>query len=367
MNLQFSIGMTSNPRTWPILDGTVKPDGIDLNISIVLPSELFWRQLRFAEFDVSEMSISSLMMTIGARRRALARAAGLHHALFLPHLAPWCGATPASTRPPTSRASASACRNTSRPRRCGRAACCSTNSALRREDMEFWMERTPEHSHAGATGFKPPPGVDHPTIPPEKSIGSMLLARRTRRDADYFTDRESVDRSTQDLSNHPQIAPLFPDPIAEGTRYYRKTGLYPINHGMIVREHRPERALDRAQPLPCLRPRHEIANASAAHVQDHLASGQIALRRRLTALYCATASRPTATSSRHGAIFGRAGPDPAPDEARRTLRPERDGYASAGPLLNPRCLRCRISVRLLHRQCRAGPDERGRESVPAGS
>ena len=27
------------------------------------------------------------------------------------------------------------------------------------QDMEYWMERPPEKSHGGATGFKPPPGV----------------------------------------------------------------------------------------------------------------------------------------------------------------------------------------------------------------
>ncbi len=26
-------------------------------------------------------------------------------------------------------------------------------------DMEFFMERTPDTSHGGSTGFKPPPGV----------------------------------------------------------------------------------------------------------------------------------------------------------------------------------------------------------------
>ena len=30
MNLQLSIGMAANPRTWPVFDGRVKPDGIDL-------------------------------------------------------------------------------------------------------------------------------------------------------------------------------------------------------------------------------------------------------------------------------------------------------------------------------------------------
>ena len=64
MNIQLSIGMASNPRTWSLHDGTVSPDGIDLIPSVVHPSELFWRQLRFADFDISEMSFSSLIMTL---------------------------------------------------------------------------------------------------------------------------------------------------------------------------------------------------------------------------------------------------------------------------------------------------------------
>jgi len=65
MNLQLSIGITNNPRTWPILDGTVKPEAIDLIPTVLHPSELFWRQLRFAEFAVSEMSCSSFLITTG--------------------------------------------------------------------------------------------------------------------------------------------------------------------------------------------------------------------------------------------------------------------------------------------------------------
>src|SRR5579885_1252854 len=50
MKLQLSIALTTNPRTWPIHDGRVKPDGIDLVITPLHPSEMFWRQLHFAEF-----------------------------------------------------------------------------------------------------------------------------------------------------------------------------------------------------------------------------------------------------------------------------------------------------------------------------
>jgi 4,5-dihydroxyphthalate decarboxylase len=51
----------------------------------------------------------------------------------------------------------------------------------------------------------------------------------------YIVNPNLVDRSTADLWNHPAIKPLFPDPLAEGVRYYRKTGIFPINHGMVIK------------------------------------------------------------------------------------------------------------------------------------
>src|SRR4051812_9116558 len=66
MKLKLSIGMASNARTWPIFDGRVQADGIELLPSEVFPSELFWRQLKFGDFDLAEMSMSTLMMAVAA-------------------------------------------------------------------------------------------------------------------------------------------------------------------------------------------------------------------------------------------------------------------------------------------------------------
>ena len=57
MKLNLSIAFASNPRTWPILDGRVKVEGVELVPSIVGASELFWRQLKFADFDVAELRL----------------------------------------------------------------------------------------------------------------------------------------------------------------------------------------------------------------------------------------------------------------------------------------------------------------------
>jgi 4,5-dihydroxyphthalate decarboxylase len=58
--LSLSVCLSRNPLTEPILSGEVRPEGIDWIPSGIHPSEMFWRQLKYADFDVSEMSLSSL-------------------------------------------------------------------------------------------------------------------------------------------------------------------------------------------------------------------------------------------------------------------------------------------------------------------
>ena len=36
-----------------------------------------------------------------------------------------------------------------------------------------------------------------------------------------------------DLDKHPDIRPIFPDPVAEGARYYEKTGMFP-SHNFVI-------------------------------------------------------------------------------------------------------------------------------------
>jgi 4,5-dihydroxyphthalate decarboxylase len=234
VDIQLSVGMASNPRTWPIFDGSVKADGIDLIPSPVHASELFWRQLRFADFDVSEMSFSSLIMTLAQGDER------------------WVGLPVFTTRRffhtgvLVRKDSGIESPADLKGKQVGvpeyqQTAALWTRGVLQHEfgvepkDMEFWMERNPEHSHGGATGFKATKGVTIKQIPLEKSIGSMMLSGELDATLLYIVDPNLVDRSTADLWNHPDIKPLFPDPRAEGIRFYQKTGLYPINHGMIMK------------------------------------------------------------------------------------------------------------------------------------
>ncbi len=274
MNITLSMAIASNPRTWPILDGTVKPDGIDLVPTVLFPSEMFWRQLRYAEFDISEMSLSSLMIinSKGDKR--------------------WTGLPVFTTRRffhteiLVRRDSGIESPEDLKGKRVGVPEYQQTGAlwgrgVLQNEfgvasgDMEFWMERTPDISHGAATGFTPPPGVTIHQIPSEKNIGSMMLSGELQATLMYIVDPNLVDRSKADLRNHPDIKPLFPDPRAEGVRYYEKTGIYPINHGMVVRrevaEKHPWVVLNL---LKAFEKANDVANARRmAHTEYYLNAG----------------------------------------------------------------------------------------------
>jgi 4,5-dihydroxyphthalate decarboxylase len=62
--LSLSFACWDYDRTKALQDGRVRPEGVDL-IPLVLPvEETFYRQLRHHEFDISEMSLSSYLLTL---------------------------------------------------------------------------------------------------------------------------------------------------------------------------------------------------------------------------------------------------------------------------------------------------------------
>lgn len=233
-SLQLSLMMSANDRSRPVLDGTVAPDGINFVSTVGHPSEIFWRQLKFQEFDVSEMSLSSLYMAIANGNRDWVGLPIFTARRFF-HTWGWIRVASGIDKPQDLKG-----------KRVGvpeyqQTAALWSRGVLRDEfgvepqDMEWWMERTEERSHGGATGFKPPAGIRFNRIPAEQSIGSMLVEGKLDATLLYLNENNLVDRSRVALNGNPQFRPLFPDPVAEGQRYFKKTGMYPINHGMVLR------------------------------------------------------------------------------------------------------------------------------------
>ncbi len=62
--LKLTFGCWNYDRTRAIQDGSVQPDGIDINYLDMPVEETFFRMARHREFDVSEMSFSSYCVSL---------------------------------------------------------------------------------------------------------------------------------------------------------------------------------------------------------------------------------------------------------------------------------------------------------------
>ncbi len=62
--LPLSLACWNYDRTQALADGSVRPDGIDLNVQVLEVEETFFRMLRYREFDAAEMSLSSYCVSL---------------------------------------------------------------------------------------------------------------------------------------------------------------------------------------------------------------------------------------------------------------------------------------------------------------
>ena len=237
--LALSFISNFNERVEPLMNGTIKAEGIEIIPTYSHPSETFWRQLNFQEFEVAEMSMSSYLI---ARSRGVDMIAlpvfpsrRFFHAEQSYHV-------DSGIKEPSDIIG----------KRIGvgeyqQTAALWTRGVLDHDfgvsqyKVHWYMERTDELSHGGATGFSPPPGISFHRIPPNKSMATMLVNHEI--DVAPIGGHLSravnvIDRSTHIRGSDgdwSKVKPLFPDEIAEAKRFVAKYGFVPVNHTYIIR------------------------------------------------------------------------------------------------------------------------------------
>ncbi len=244
--LKLTIGFSHNPRIQPLADGTVKPKDIDLNFVFIDPGNLFYRNLKDEEFDVSEMSISSFSMTKergdGSRWQWSGLPVFMSKAFFWLTLFVNTGAKINELRdlagkrvgvPDYSMTAAVWMR-----------AVLKELYGIGAKDIVWFNGRTVEFSHGGELGLdqSPPPGIDLNWLAAAQSLDVML--DKGELDAacgvvprhDVAVAR-SIDRHGGTIiEGNPRIRRLFPDFGRQIiTEFYLKTGVIPVNHMVIVK------------------------------------------------------------------------------------------------------------------------------------
>jgi 4,5-dihydroxyphthalate decarboxylase len=240
-NIELSLAIGDNPRSRPVLDGRIAPEGIDLRCSRIHASELFWRQLGFQEFEVSEMSMSSLLISISH---------GVDTWVAIPVFTTrrffHTGVLVRSDLEVFKPSDLSGMR-VGVPE-FQQTAALWTRGILQHEygldpkSLKWFMERPEEKSHGGMTGFAPPDGIDLQYISTNTDIGEMLCNGELDAALHYISGNTNlVDRSRAQLGASDSGAKYLFNRRAESARYYQKTKFFPINHCVVVRKDIAER------------------------------------------------------------------------------------------------------------------------------
>ena len=221
----------------PLISGSVNLQGIEPIWSCVRGSELFWRQLRFAEFDVSEFSLSSFL--IGRAQQLPFIGIPVFVNRRFPFGEIFCNAESGIAEPGDLKGKKVGMPEYQMTTGLWMRGILQHEYQVAPKDVTWFVERRPELSHGGATGFRPPPGVRIEQVPQEETLSSLLISGRL--DAAYVlpnvvTRASMIDRDGPAIRDHPRVRPLFLDPKASAIGYFRKTGIFPIHHLVVVKE-----------------------------------------------------------------------------------------------------------------------------------
>jgi 4,5-dihydroxyphthalate decarboxylase len=237
---KLTLGFISafNERVEPLMNGTIEAEGIELIPTYSHPAETFWRQLKFGEFEVAEMSMSSFLIARSQGADMIALPVFPSRRLFQTELSYHVDS--GITRP-----------EDLADKRLGVAEYQQTAAlwirgildhdfGVSQYKIHWYMERSEEMSHGAATGFKPPAGISFNRIAPNKSLASTLLENEldvAHVASPWVLQANALDRSSRiaGKGDWSKIKPLFPDRMAEGARFYKQHGFLPVNHAYIIR------------------------------------------------------------------------------------------------------------------------------------
>ena len=238
---KLSLGFISafNERVDPLMKGIVQAEGIEIVPIYSHPSETFFRQLKYQEFEVGEMSMSSYLIARERGMDMIALPVFPSRRLFHTELS--YNIDSGIQKPEDLVGKRIGVGEYQQTAALWQRGILEHDFGVSQYKVQWYMERTEELSHGGVTGFQPPPGISFQRIPPDKSMASMLVHSELDVAAinSPWKNMPSVigrsHRITGADGDWSKVKLVFSDRIAEGKRFFQKWHFLPVNHTYTIR------------------------------------------------------------------------------------------------------------------------------------
>jgi 4,5-dihydroxyphthalate decarboxylase len=230
--LTLSFACWDYDRTRALQDGRVRPEGVDL-VPLVLPvEETFYRQLRHHEFDVSEMSLSSYLLTLEQPEPPFV-ALPVFPSRFFRHQSIYVNAD-SGIREPSDLVG----------RRVGTPEYQMTAGVWQRgilaehhgvpvDSVQYFTGALEERGRPEKLELDLPDRISVTPIGQDDSLSDLLAAGEL--DAIYSAAQPSC------FGTAPHVRHLFTDFVTAEQAYFRQTRIFPIMHTVVLRRELYER------------------------------------------------------------------------------------------------------------------------------
>jgi 4,5-dihydroxyphthalate decarboxylase len=213
-------------RVRALQDGRVRPEGIDLNVLALPVEETFYRQLRHEEFDISEMSLSSYVLTLDRPEPPFV-ALPVFPSRFFRHQSMYVNTRSGIRSPADLVGKRVGCPEFQMTAGVWQRGILSDDFGVPVESMQYFTGGLEEPGRTEKIALELPERISVTPIPDDVTLSQMLVAGEI--DAIFSASEPSCVRA------HSHIQHLFPDFPAVERDYYRRTGIFPIMHTVVIR------------------------------------------------------------------------------------------------------------------------------------
>jgi 4,5-dihydroxyphthalate decarboxylase len=225
--LALTLGCWNYDRTRALMDGTVRPDGIDINYLDMPVEETFFRMARFREFDVAEMSLSSYTVSLNSEARPFI-AIPVFPSRFFRHSCIYINRKAGIREPKDLIGKRVGTPEYQMTAPVWIRGILSDHYGVKVDDCHYFIGGEEEPNRIEKITLNLPKNIKVEPIGPDKTLAQML--RDGEIDAFYTARKPSTFNTAPD-----RVGRLFEDFVAVEREYYKTTGIFPIMHTVVIR------------------------------------------------------------------------------------------------------------------------------------
>ncbi len=225
--LRLTLSIWDYDRTRALADGTVRAEGIELNVLELPVEETFFRMARYREFDLAEMSMSSYTVSLHRDPQPFI-AIPVFPSRFFRHSSIFVSAKSGIREPKDLIGRKIGTPEYQMTAPVWIRGILSDDYGVKPESVEYWTGGEEETQRDEKIKLDLPPRFKVRPIGPDKMLAKMI--------ADGEIDALHTARAPSTFYSKPDaVKRLFPDFVAVEREYYRRTRIFPIMHVVAIR------------------------------------------------------------------------------------------------------------------------------------